>query len=157
VDLLIKTIAELRGDGYDVGLVVAGTGEEHDRLEQLVDRQDIKSEVVFAGYVPESELASYYKSADVFACPGWMSYGITPLEAYAMRTPVAVSSDAFVHEVLGQSSGVEVIPPLVDEWALNLPRLLSEDFKELNSSVVPTWDEFCEKLCVLARDANVLD
>jgi glycosyltransferase involved in cell wall biosynthesis len=150
VDLLVEAIAGLRETGRDVELVVGGTGEERDRLERLATRRGVASAVTFAGYVPEADLASYYRSADAFACPGWMSYGITPLEAYAMRTPVAVSADAFVHEVLDGHPGVCVVDPTVEDWERALAELL-EAPEDPDPSVVPTWDEFCSTVEAVAR------
>ncbi|CQR48748.1 glycosyltransferase [Haloferax massiliensis] len=142
VSLLIKAVGSLRQDGYDVGLVVAGTGERREHLENLSEKLGIRDSVIFAGFVPENKLPSYYKSADVFACPGWMSYGITPLEAYAMRTPVGVSSDAFVNEVLTGKPGVEVVQPNIDEWVEMIPKLLKVDPTSIDPSIVPTWEQY---------------
>ncbi|MBV0925227.1 glycosyltransferase family 4 protein [Halomicroarcula limicola] len=152
VDLLIEAIVKLRANNYDIGLVIVGEGDERADLQHLASSLNVASAITFEGYVPETKLSSYYKSADVFACPGWMSYGITPLEAYAMRTPVAVSSDAFVHEVLDQSPGVKVIPPSVDAWVSKLPELLDANPNDLDPSIVPTWDEFCNSIHELSEN-----
>lgn len=152
VDLLIKATDDLRAAGHDVGLVVAGTGEERESLELLASKWGVESAVTFEGFVSEEDLPSFYKSADAFACPGWMSYGITPLEAYAMHTSLGVSTDAFVNEVLGDSPGVEVIEPTVDAWVERLPRLFEFDPSDLDPSVVPTWDDFCERMYEIAEE-----
>ena len=60
--------------------------------------------------------------------------------------------DAFVHEVLGQSPGVKVVSPSVDAWVSKLPELLDTDPEELDPSVVPTWDEFCNTVYDLAEN-----
>lgn len=142
VNLLIKAVSDLQESGHDVGMVIAGTGPERENLEQLVTERELQDSVIFAGFVPETDLASYYKSADVFACPGWMSYGITPLEAYSMRTPVAISTDAFVNEVLGEEPGTAVLEPTVEAWTQGLPELFDCNPGNMCPSVVPTWSEF---------------
>lgn len=146
VDVLLEAVASLRANNYDVGLAIAGRGPEQDNLERLSKDLGITNAVSFAGFVPEQKLPSYYKSADVFACPGWMSYGITPLEAYAMRTPVGVSSDAFVQEVLSEEPGVEIIRPQAEAWTKVLPSLFSQDTSKLNISTIPTWKEYGDRL-----------
>lgn len=155
VDVLVEATAALRERGHDVGLVVAGTGEQREDLEQLVTKRGIESAVTFAGFVPEEDLAPYYKSADVFACPGWMSYGITPLEAYSMHTPVGISTDAFVHEVLGDEPGVEIVYPTVEDWVTALPKLFDVDRTKLKPDPIPTWGDFTEEMFLLGKEQTV--
>lgn len=143
LDLLIKAFSGIENND-DIGLVIAGTGEQRDYLQNLAASLGVEQGVKFAGFVPESELASYYKSADVFVCPGWMSYGITPIEAYAMKTPIAISTDAFAHEVIGDSPAVRVLEPSKNAWTEGLSDLLSSSSQISDTNITPTWEEFNE-------------
>ena len=62
--------------------------------------------------VSDSELRDLYTAADLYVFPSArQSYGLAPLEAIALRTPVVVSRGAGVHEVLEGLDGVSVVPP----------------------------------------------
>lgn len=142
IDLLIKTISEMQNAGFrDIGLFIIGSGEERNKLEDLAEREGVAGNVQFLGNVSDDELSYIYRLSDVFACPGWMSYGIAPLEAYVSKTPVAISTDAYAHEVIGDSPSVEVVPPDVSNWANILPQLIDNDFG-FDTNVVPSWNKF---------------
>jgi glycosyltransferase involved in cell wall biosynthesis len=145
LELLVRAFKKVRNTRTDIELVIAGTGKLEKKLKSLVRSLDIEDTVHFPGYVSEDKLPSYYKSADVFACPGWMSYGITPLEAYGMRTPVAVSTDAFVKEIVGHLDGSRVFTPDADVWAQGIIDLLEEDFGQFDIERIPTWSQYCEE------------
>lgn len=158
--LLVEAVGRLHDRGRDVGLVLCGTGDDEDRLRGIVDRLDLGDRVEFAGYVAEAELPTYYKSADAFACPAWMSYGLAPLEAYGMRTPVGLSTDTYVKEILGDAPAVRVADPEAEAWADALDELL-DSAETPDVDRVPTWDEFCrekhrylESLGLVTGDGN---
>jgi glycosyltransferase involved in cell wall biosynthesis len=143
IDLLIRSFGKLRNERSDVGLAIVGTGPEEEHLKRTLEKEDgLEANVTFHGYVPDEDLPSYYKSADVFACPGWMSYGLTPLEAYGVGTKVAISSDAFAKEILRGEPGVITSEPNVNEWANKLSNLIDRTNVDINKSVIPTWEDF---------------
>jgi glycosyltransferase involved in cell wall biosynthesis len=143
IDLLIRSFGILRNERSDVGLAIVGTGPEEEYLRRTLEKEDgLEANVTFHGYVPDEDLPSYYKSADVFACPGWMSYGLTPLEAYGVGTKVAISSDAFAKEILRDEPGVISSEPDVNEWANKLSNLVDRTNVDINKSVIPTWEDF---------------
>jgi len=138
----IRAVERLRERGRDVGLVVGGTGPDDDRLRHLVAERDLEEAVQFTGFVPDEELLAYYRGASAFACSAWMSYGLAPLEAYALGTPVALSVDTYCRELLEGEPGVAVADPEPAAWADCLAGLL-DDTATPRPGVVPTWEEFC--------------
>jgi len=142
--LLLRAFGKIRKRRGDVGLVIGGKGELGDELEALAESIEVNDSVYFPGFIPERDLPSYYKSADVFACPGWMSFGITPLEAYGMRTPVAVSVDAFVKEAIGDLDGTRVLSPKAKDWARGIIELLKASSIQFDIDAIPTYEEYCE-------------
>jgi glycosyltransferase involved in cell wall biosynthesis len=143
IDLLIRSFGKLRNERSDVGLAIVGTGPEEGHLRRTLEKEEgLEANVTFHGYVPDEDLPSYYKSADVFACPGWMSYGLTPLEAYGIGTKVVISSDAFAKEILRGEPGVTISEPVVNEWANKLSNLIDRTNVDINRSVIPTWEDF---------------
>jgi glycosyltransferase involved in cell wall biosynthesis len=149
IDLLVRTVARLRTHhGQDAGLVVCGTGDEEDRLRSLVADHDVTDAVRFEGFVPDEELPTYYRSADVFACPAWMSYGLSPLEAYALSTPVVLSTDTYAKEVIGDRPGVRVAEPTVGAWTSALTSQFDTDSRP-EPSTVPTWTTYSDRRAAL--------
>jgi glycosyltransferase involved in cell wall biosynthesis len=150
---LLRALARIDTERSDVGLVIGGEGPQETELRQLADDLGVSEAVEFAGRIPDADLPTYYKSADVFACPAWMSYGLVPLEAYAMRTKVALSTDTGVREILEGEPGISVVDPDVDAWSTALVGLLESDVDTWNRDVIPTWGEFCaEKRRILAEN-----
>lgn len=94
VDLVIRAVARLRGEGMDVALRVAGSGDEASALEALAASLDVSDAVSFPGYVPEEQKLDLLRSSwiHLLTSPkeGW---GISNLEAAACGTPT-VASDA---------------------------------------------------------------
>lgn len=127
IDLLIEAFAEFHERRPEFHLVIGGTGEQEGPLRELADDRGVNDVVTFAGHIDEAELPAYYAGAEIFACPGWMSYGLTPLEAVRSRTKVALSTDAFVKEVIGDQPGVEVLEPEIGAWVDGLDRLVECD------------------------------
>ena len=126
INLLIRAFSELSLRNPDTKLVIGGKGEEESKLKNLVSDLNLENQIVFEGFIEESQLSSYYSGAEIFACPGWMSYGLTPLEAVRTNTKVALSADAFVKEVIGEYRGVKILPPEPQSWVEGLDDLLDE-------------------------------
>ncbi len=112
-------------------LIVVGDGPLRGQVESFVSRRRL-SDVVLAGYVPDSVLPRYYNSADVFCAPatGAESFGIVLLEAMASGLPVVAT------EVPGYMS---VLEPGRD-----------------SITVQPKgWGELGAALIILARDGDL--
>ena len=107
-------------------LVVAGGWgwryeETRRRLEQAGE------EVRLLGAVPPADLPALYNCATCLAHPAWYEgFGLTPLEALACGTPVAVSSASSLPEVVGDA-GLLVDPGDVEGWTDALARLLEDE------------------------------
>jgi glycosyltransferase involved in cell wall biosynthesis len=143
INLLIQAFSELSPQNPDMKLVIGGKGEEESKLKSLVSDLGLEDQIVFEGFIEESQLSSYYSGAEIFACPGWMSYGLTPLEAVRTNTKVALSADAFVKEVIGEYRGVKVLPPDPESWVKGLDELLDET-ESPPSDIAPSTEAHAE-------------
>jgi alpha-1,6-mannosyltransferase len=103
----LAALAGLRAAGIDAVLVVAGDGPLRGRLERAARRKSLP--VQFAGFVTDPKhLATLLASADVVVAPGPVeTFGLAALEALACGTPVVVSGDSALPEVVG-AAGVAV-------------------------------------------------
>lgn len=159
LDLLLRAFARLRERRDDVGLLVGGTGSHEAELKRIARDEGLGDAVEFAGYIPDDELPAHLKSADAFACPAWMSYGLAPLEAYGMRTKLALSADTFVKELLAGAKGVAVSEPRTSAWVDCLDELLDADAAPgaADVEVVPTWSEYCARKETILEAEGLLE
>lgn len=64
-----------------------------------------KERVVFAGYVPDNLLGAYYRKARAYIFPSlYEGFGLPPLEAMSLGTPVIASQSSCLPEVLGEAA-----------------------------------------------------
>lgn len=85
-------------------------------LEHLRARLSAREQIVFTGKVSKSELAAYYRSADVFVCASEHEGFCMPLiEAMSLGIPVVAYAAAAVPETMG-SAGI-----VVHDW--DVPRI----------------------------------
>ena len=99
----LNTLATLRANGLPARLVVAGDGPLRRRLERRATRDRLP--VTFAGFLPDrTDLAALLASADVAIAPGPAeTFGLAGLEALACGTPVVVSAESALPEVVGEA------------------------------------------------------
>ena len=99
----VTTLATLRAAGMPVRLVVAGDGPLRSRLARRAARAGLP--VTFAGFLPgRAELAALLAGDDVAIAPGPAeTFGLAALEALACGTPVVVSAESALPEVVGDA------------------------------------------------------
>jgi len=79
---IIRALPEVIAQLPDAIYLIAGEGDDQQRLEQLAAESGLTGRVVFAGRVPDDQLPDYYALADVFAMPSnGEGFGIVFLEA----------------------------------------------------------------------------
>ncbi|WP_162199408.1 glycosyltransferase [Aurantiacibacter luteus] len=117
-DLVMDLVARQNQDGEKIRYLIAGDGDDRERLVQLADRLGISNLVDFLGIVPAEDLPDLYRAADLFALPSTgEGFGIVFVESMACGTPaiglnVGGSPDALCHGELGHCSSLEGFPAL---------------------------------------------
>jgi alpha-1,6-mannosyltransferase len=103
----LVALERLRAYGIDAVLVIAGDGPLRGRLERIARRKRLP--VTFTGFIHDPKaLATLLACADVVVAPGPVeTFGLAALEALACGTPVVVSADSALPEVVG-AAGVAV-------------------------------------------------
>jgi len=82
-DAVIRALPEVRSVA-PVRYLIAGDGDDRERIERLAIDLGLADAVTFCGFVPDDELPDHYRLADVFAMPSTgEGFGIVFLEAMA--------------------------------------------------------------------------
>jgi 1,2-diacylglycerol 3-alpha-glucosyltransferase len=102
IDLILQALPDILRV-TSVHLVLAGTGTEKQKLEELTEKLGIQKAVTFTGFVPDKDLQNIYRIADLFviACIVELQ-SIVTMEAMASGLPVvavnAMALPELVHD-----------------------------------------------------------
>ena len=100
-DYFIRAAAKVLSKRNDVLFVVAGSGDMERQLINLAISLGIADKVVFTGFLSNEEVRKLYSIADVYVMPSVSEpFGIAALEALASSTPIIVSKQSGVSEVI---------------------------------------------------------
>jgi alpha-1,6-mannosyltransferase len=122
-DRPIKALAELRRRGVPATLVVMGDGPRRKSLETKAEGLPVR----FLGHVADRGLlARMLATADVAIAPGPVeTFGLAALEALASGTPVVVSEESALPEVIGSAGFAAEDDPV--SYADAVEQLLARD------------------------------
>ncbi|MGH2599012.1 MAG: glycosyltransferase family 4 protein, partial [Dehalococcoidia bacterium] len=125
---LLRAFIAVKSEMPDARLIVVGEGKLRTGYERSMQLAGIP-DVVFAGYVPDSQLGRYYASAHVFCAPNTAneSQGYVLLEAMAAGRPVVASNiEGFAGVVTHGVEGFLCLPKDADALALGLVHMLAD-------------------------------
>jgi len=134
LDYSIRAFPEVLKSVEDAVYLIAGQGTYENELRQIADEENLNGNVIFAGYVPDSELPDYYNACDVFLLPcrerpggDVEGFGIVFLEANACQKPVIGGRSGGAAEAVDdQYSGILVNPKSEMEISRAVVRLLTD-------------------------------
>ena len=116
---LLDAVALVRGTRPGVHLLVAGSGEEEQRLKERAQALGIGDVVRFLGLVPNDEVARLQAAADLFVLSSVLEATPTvALEALACGTPVVSADNPGGRELAGIFGGDVAVVPRQDPEAL---------------------------------------
>jgi len=125
---LVRAIAMLKSRFPDIRLVLAGAKKkEYATIRSLVEQLGLNENVLFLGYVPDSEMGSLYRHARAMIMPTFSGpTNIPPLEAMKSGCPSAVSN---IYAMPEQTRGAALLfdPESVEEMAAVMARLWEDD------------------------------
>ncbi len=88
VDVTIQALPQIAKTFPNVKYLVIGRGDDRSRLAELAADLGVAERVIFAGFVPQENLASHYRLADAYVMPSQEGFGIVYLEALACGLPI---------------------------------------------------------------------
>ncbi len=81
--------------------IVSGSGDMEGQMIREVSRLGIANHFIFCGFLRGKELAAVYRDADMYVMPSVSEpFGLLPLECMISDTPVLISKESGVSEVV---------------------------------------------------------
>ncbi len=108
-DLLVEGFSVLVSREPEARLILAVGGVTPTPLEEqlraelvaLVEQRQLTDRVVFGSYIPDDQLADYYRAADLFVLSSrYEPFGMTAIEAMASGTPTVVTVHGGLYRAL---------------------------------------------------------
>ncbi len=131
ISTLLQAFYKLKNNKMDHKLVITGgKGWKYHEIFNILDKLNLKDDVIFTGYVPNDDLVKLYNTADMFVYPSlYEGFGLPPLEAMACGCPVITSNTSSLPEVVGDA-GIMVDPEDVNGLYLEMNELIiDQDLK----------------------------
>ncbi len=100
-DYFLKAAKRVLEVNPQVLFVVAGSGDMDEEMMRLAATLGIANNVIFTGFLTGSDRHEMYLASDLFVMPSVSEpFGITPLEAMKLGTPVLISKQSGISEVV---------------------------------------------------------
>lgn len=156
---LIRAIKLLQDEISDIHLVLVGSEKNNCKeIKQVIAENGLESNVTILGFVNDENMTYLYRHAVAMIMPSYFGpTNIPPLEAMALKCPVAVSNKYAMPQQVGEA-GLLFDPDSPEQIADCIRKLwtdenLRERMKRLGYMRVQKWTrrEFGEKLRKLMR------
>jgi glycosyltransferase involved in cell wall biosynthesis len=152
VDYFVKAAKKVLEYEKGVYFIVAGSGDMEQQIIALTADLGISNHFLFTGYYTIEEQASLFSLADLLVMPSVSEpFGIIPLESMSNGTPVIVSKQSGVAEVISHALKVDFWD--IDETVNNILAVLrNPSLKEtltqegLRQVEGITWDKAAKKI-----------
>lgn len=127
-DRLLQALAIVRRNCPDISLVLAGPRfHEYENIARRVTQLGLRDCVTFAGYIPDIDLAEFYRRARALVMPTFFGpTNIPPLEAFACDCPVATSNIYGMPDQVGDAA-VLFDPLSIESIAASIEVLWTND------------------------------
>ncbi|MDR2905020.1 MAG: glycosyltransferase family 4 protein [Helicobacteraceae bacterium] len=126
VDYLIEVLAEILLKNENVKLVIAGRGEDENKLKELAEKLDVKDKVIFAGFTSEPKLfAAIYDICYLVSASEGLPFGI--VEYMSAGKPTIASDVGGISEVIEDGVNGFLINPRDKKALIDRTNSLLED------------------------------
>lgn len=161
---LIEAYARFR-KSQDVPLLVVGApGWRYTPIYDIVRSLGLESHVRFEGFVSAADLPFYYAAATAFVYPSFYEgFGLPPLEAMAMGTPVITSNVSSLPQVVGDAA-LLISPHSREELAAAMVKIVTDETLRTTLSAAGreqasqfSWDASASSVLSILRSAATRD
>lgn len=113
---LVKAAGKLKKQGKKFTLLIVGDGPERTNIEAVISEQNLKDDVVFAGWIENTHLVGFYNSVDILVGPSLHeALGLVFIEAAACGLPVIATNTGGIKDiVIDNETGYLVKEPSAD-------------------------------------------
>lgn len=139
-DRVIEAIKHIRTSGTKPLIyLIAGDGDDKERLERMARDQSVSDHVRFLGRVAPSDLPDLYRAADLFVLPSTgEGFGIAYIEAMVCGTPAIGLAIGGAPDALGDGSLGACVSP--------------EEFPKALAFALQKWRAQGEELAALVQE-----
>lgn len=131
-DYFLRAAKKVLEKNQNVFFIIAGTGDMERQIIEEAAVMGISDKVLFTGFIKEENLTELYQMADLYVLPSVSEpFGLTPLEALTYGTPVLISKQSGVSEVLSHCLKVDFWD--IDEMANKILAVL--EYSELKEEL----------------------
>lgn len=130
---VLRGFLKAKQNGLQDSLVFAGkgSGDYYEKVKAEASKSKFASDVIFAGYLNNNQVAYAYKKAKALVFPSIVEgFGIPVLEAMSVGLPVITSKTTALGEVAGDAA-LTVDPNSTDEISDALMEMQSEEKREV--------------------------
>lgn len=112
---ILKTTGPSGSNGHPIRLRVGGSGEELPRYRALAAELGVADQVDFLGFVPQEDLAGFFRACHLFALPSTdgsqEGFGLVLLEAMACGRPVLTTPVVGMARDIDAAGAGILVPP----------------------------------------------
>ena len=102
---LVRAFAALQPAGRPKLVIAGAKGWGYDDVYAAAEQSGISSDIIFAGYIAQTELPLWYNAAELFVYPShYEGFGLPVVEAMACGTPAIPSNVSSLPEVAGDAA-----------------------------------------------------
>lgn len=152
-DILIKAFAVVTEQIPFSTLLIAGSGQEKQNLQSLIDKLDLCDKVKLVGYINREDTVDFFNVCDCFICSSKMeTFGAVIIEALACGKPVAATRCGGPQSIINQTNGVfseiENSQSLADAMIFIAEHIQSFDSNKIREDCVNRFDKeiICARL-----------
>jgi mannosylfructose-phosphate synthase len=135
-DFLLRAFSLVKDIVDDVILVIGGGSpnpkprekEVFAMMDTIIAEEKMEDRVMFAGYVPDDKMVTYYQQAEMFVLPSvFEPFGMTSQESMACGVPVVASKFGGIRNVIvHEKNGMLVDPSNAREFAGAMVKILKD-------------------------------
>ncbi len=130
-DVVIRSLQNLRQTNPNLKYLIVGKydAREKARLDKIIAREGLEGHVIFAGFVPDEELADHFNLADIYIMPSEKEgFGIVFIEAMYYNKPViAGNKDGSTDALLDGKLGLLVNPESIEEVSGAIMKMIRDN------------------------------
>lgn len=152
IKCFVKLVTENKIE--DLSLVLAGKkGWDYDEIfKEYENCEDLKSRIIFTGFISDHDLASVYSNAEAFFYLSlYEGFGLPPLEAIQCGVPTIASDNSSLPEVVGKA-GILLNPKDGESLVSTMLQFYSDEElrkqyseKALEQAAKFTWEKTIEE------------